>query len=43
MTGHTEVFNPIALKFGTHERAYRKHLGNKFGLNASISGSFINS
>ena len=30
--------NPIALKYGTHEKGYRTYHGSKFGLNISING-----
>ena len=36
------MHNTIALKFGTHEKAYEANLGTKFGLNTSISGWVIN-
>ena len=29
----TQTGSMIALKFGTHEKGYRAHLGTKFGLN----------
>jgi len=38
----TQTGTMIALKFGTHEKGNRAHLGTKFGLNTSISGWVIN-